>query len=55
MLNQAKEELKKENIKIIPIFEEIKKIVYYFEIFEKKFKKIGKFKNTYDEILIVIL
>jgi len=51
MLNEAKEELEKAKIKIIPIIEEIRKVVYYFEI---KFKKIGKFRNTYDEILIIL-
>ena len=50
-LNEAKEKLEKANIKVIPIIEEIKKIAYYFEI---KFKKIGKFKNTYGEILIIL-
>jgi hypothetical protein len=51
MLNKAKEKLEKANIEIIPIIEEIKKIVYYFEV---KFKKIGKFKNTYGEIVIIL-
>jgi hypothetical protein len=51
MLNKAKEKLEKANIEIIPIIEEIKKIVYYFEV---KFKKIGKFKNTYDEIINIL-
>ena len=51
MLDEAKKELKKADIKVIPIIKEIKKIAYYFEV---KFKKIGKFKNTYDEILIIL-
>jgi hypothetical protein len=51
MINEAKEELAKADIKITPIIEEIKKIVYYFEV---KFKKIGKFKNTYDEIINIL-
>jgi hypothetical protein len=51
MLNEAKEELEKANIKIMPIIEETKKMIYYFEA---KFKKIGKFKNTYDEILNIL-
>ena len=51
MLNEAKKELKKANIKIIPIIEKIKKIAYYFEV---KFKKIGKFKNTYFQILMIL-
>jgi hypothetical protein len=51
MLNEAKEELEKAEIKMTPIIAEIKKIVYYFEV---KFKKIDKFKNTYDEIINIL-
>ena len=51
MLNEAKKELKEANTKMIPIIEKIKKISYYFEV---KFKKIGKFKNTFFEILIIL-
>ena len=51
MLNEAQKELKKANIEIIPIIEKIKKIAYYFEV---KFKKIGKFKNTYFQILMIL-
>ena len=52
MLNEAKEELEKAEIKMTPIIAEIKKIVYYFEV---KFKRIGKFVNTYDEIVDILL
>ena len=51
MLNEAKEELEKAEIKMTPIIAEIKKIVYYFEV---KFKRIGKFVNTYDEIVDIL-
>ena len=51
MLNEAKVKLEKVDMKIIPFIEEIKKISYYFEV---KVKKIGKFKNSYKEILIIL-
>lgn len=51
MLHEAKVKLEKVDMKIIPFIEEIKKISYYFEV---KVKKIGKFKNSYKEILIIL-
>jgi len=50
-LDEAKKELKKAHTEVVPIIEKIKKIAYYFEV---KFKKIGEFKNTYGDILIIL-